>query len=203
MSTFKHDDYRIINKSRLFQGYFAIDKYEIQHRLFDGGWSNTFQRELFERGHAVAVVLYDPDRDETVLLEQFRVGALTSERSPWMIEVVAGIVDEGETPEEVAIREVKEEAGLEINKVEYVTKFYTTPGGSSESIVLYCARVSTNNVGGVHGLEHEHEDIRVFTMAMDEVEEKLSEGYFENASAMLAMQWLVMNKERLQRTWLN
>lgn len=202
MSSFKHDDYRIINKKRLFQGYFAVDEYELQHRLFDGGWSGQFKREVFERGHAVAVVLYDPNRDQTVLLEQFRVGALTSKKSPWMIEVVAGIVDEGETPEQVAIREVKEEAGIEINKVEYIGKFYTTPGGSSESIRLYCAKVASDNVGGIHGLEHEHEDIRVFTMSLSEVEEKLSDGYFENASAMLSMQWLLLNKQRLQRTWL-
>ncbi|MBT8449440.1 MAG: NUDIX domain-containing protein [Gammaproteobacteria bacterium] len=202
MTTFSHNDYRIINKTRIFQGYFAIDEYELQHRLFDGGWSAQFKRELFERGHAVAVILYDPKRDEVILLEQFRVGALTSERTPWMIECVAGIVEPNETPEQVAIREVEEEAGVIIDTVELIGKFYTTPGGSSESISLYCARVNSEDVGGVHGLEYENEDIRVFSLAVNEVKERLNTGYFENATALLSMQWLVLNKERLQASWL-
>ncbi|MCP3674599.1 MAG: NUDIX domain-containing protein, partial [Gammaproteobacteria bacterium] len=105
MQTYGHEDYQIIEKERVFQGYFAIDRFTIRHRLFDGGWSNSFQREIFERGNAAAVLLYDPDLQVIILLEQFRAGALACEKSPWMLELVAGIIETGETPEDVVIRE--------------------------------------------------------------------------------------------------
>jgi ADP-ribose pyrophosphatase len=202
MTSFTHHDCEVLAKERAFQGYFAIDKYTIRHRLFNGGWSEPFSRELFERGHATAVVLYDPVRDEVVLLEQFRIGALGSERSPWMIEIVAGIIEPGETPEAVAIRECYEEAGQEVKQIEYIGKYFCTPGGSSESITLFCARVDSTEVAGVYGLEHEQEDIRVFTMPLSEVRKVINEDYFENATSLIGMQWLLLNSEQLKERWL-
>jgi len=202
MAQFDHKDFRIVEKIRTFQGYFAIDEYQIEHKLFNGGWSQTFSRELFERGDASAVILFDPEREAVVLLEQFRVGALNSEHSPWMIEIVAGIIEAGETSESVAIREAKEEAGQDIEQLEYIGKYYSTPGGSSESISLFCARVDSSSAGGVFGLEHEQEDIRVFTMTLNEVESGLNRGLIENATTIIAMQWLLLNHQRLKKQWL-
>ena len=195
MNTFAHDDYQVLDLERAYQGYFAIDRYKIRHRLFEGGWSEPFYRELFERGHATAVLLYDPRREVVVLQEQFRIGSLTSERSPWMTEIVAGIIEPDETAEEVAIRECYEEAGQQVTDLIYIGKFFCTPGGSSESITLFCATVDSSQVGGVYGLESEQEDIRVFTMPVDEVKAALASGEIENATAIIALQWLLLNKD--------
>lgn len=196
MTQFAHDDYEIVEQKRSFQGYFAIDTYRIRHRLFAGGWSDVFQRELFERGHAAAVLLFDPKRNEVVLLEQFRIGALTSEKSPWMIEVVAGIIEEGETAEEVAVRECQEEAGVTVEQLDYIGQYFCTPGGSSESIKLYCATIDSSNIGGIFGLEHEQEDIRVFTMPLADVKVCLDSGEIENATTIIALQWLLLNQHK-------
>jgi len=199
--TFKHSDCEITNSDRVFQGYFAIDKYTVRHRLFSGGWSNEFQREIFERGNAAAVLLYDPDLRKVILLEQFRMGALASEKSPWMIEVVAGIIEQGETAEEVARRESIEEAGQEIDQMIEIGNVFSTPGGSTEQLILYCARVDASNAGGIFGLEHENEDIRVLTMSLDEVRSGLDDGLFENATSIISLQWLLLNLEKVHNAW--
>ena len=197
MNTFAHDDCQILDKKRTYQGYFAIDTYTLRHRLFNGGWSEAFNRELFERGHAVAVLLYDPVLEQVVLQEQFRIGALTSDKSPWMTEIVAGIIDPDETPEQVAIRECYEEAGQRVTDLIYVGKYFCTPGGSSESITLFCATVDSTQVGGIYGLDDEQEDIRVFTMSLEDVRNALQSNAFENATTIIALQWLLLNKDNI------
>ncbi|MEQ8695449.1 MAG: NUDIX domain-containing protein, partial [Bauldia litoralis] len=105
------DDVDILEKTTPYKGRFQIDRYRLRYHRFDGAWSEPVLREVFERGHAAAVLPYDPVRDEVVLIEQFRPGPLAAgEASPWLIEIVAGIIDPGETPEEVVRREADEEA---------------------------------------------------------------------------------------------
>ncbi len=201
MQTFKHKDYEIKQCDRVFQGYFAIDRYTLRHRLFAGGWSNEFQREVFERGNAAAVLLYDPDLKQVILLEQFRIGALSSEKSPWMIEVVAGIIEENETAEQVAIREAVEEAGQKVDNLIKIGQVFATPGGSSEQLLLFCAKADASSAEGIYGLEHENEDVRVFTMDLNEVREGLNQGVFENATAIICLQWLLLNIEKVHKAW--
>lgn len=201
MLTFTHHDYQIVEKKRQFEGYFAVDQLTLKHRLFNGQWSPLFQREIFERGNAAAVLLYDPDLQQVILLEQFRVGAMSSARSPWMIEVVAGIIEDGETPQEVVIREAEEEAGQFITQLFEIGRYFSTPGGSSEKVTLYCARVDSSNAAGIFGLEDENEDIRVFTMGLSEVAKGLEENLFENATCLIAMQWLLLNTDKLAKMW--
>ena len=201
MQTYGHEDYQIIEAERVFQGYFSINKLTIKHRLFDGNWSNSFQREIFERGNAAAVLLYDPDLQSVVLLEQFRAGALASETSPWMLEVVAGIIEAGETPEGLVIREAEEEAGQKISELIKIGEFFTTPGGSTEKLWLFCAKVDASDAAGVFGLENEDEDIRTFTMNLDEAEKGLNNGLFENATSIIALQWLLLNREKVHSSW--
>ena len=99
-SAMTDDNFQLIEKTTNYQGYFRIERYRFRHRLFAGGWSGEIRREVFERGHAVAVLPYDPERDAVLLIEQFRIGALAAAGMPaWQIEVIAGIIDEGETPE--------------------------------------------------------------------------------------------------------
>lgn len=141
------DDVQVLDHQIPFQGYYRIETFTLRHRLFAGGWSEPMRREMLERGHAVGVVLYDPDRDTLVLIEQFRIGAFAASwtpwlpegSSPWLVEIVAGIIDAGETPEAVARREAVEEAGCEIDELEFVCRFLVTPGVSSEMILLYVA----------------------------------------------------------------
>jgi len=201
MTSFSDDDYQIIEKKTLFQGYFAIEEFTLKHRLFKGGWSDSFQREIFERGSAAAVLLFDPILQKVVLLEQFRAGALSSEKGPWMIEVVAGIIEQGETPEGVVIREALEEAGQVISDPVEIASYYSTPGGSTEKVTLYCARVDASNADGIFGLQEENEDIRVFTMDLEEVKKGLSQGQFDNSTCLIALQWLILNLEKLNEIW--
>ncbi len=191
----------IISKTTPFKGYFQVDHYRLRHRKFDGGWTQDVQREVFERGHAAAVVLFDPALDVVVLIEQFRIGAWAAGFEPWLIEVVAGIIDPGESPEEVVRREAVEEAGCTITALEPIGRFLATPGGSSESLTLFCGRVDASTAGGIHGLDHEGEDIRVLPLPREEALNKLEEGAITNFTAVVALQWLALNYTRIMRIW--
>jgi ADP-ribose pyrophosphatase len=193
-------EFEIIKKDVMYDGFYQMEKYYIKHTLFGGGWSGEFTRELFRRTNCVAVLLYDPDADKVVLIEQFRIGAaitVNTERA-WLVEIVGGAIDEGETPEEVARRESQEEAGCDILELTLINRFYTTPGGSSELISLFYGRVDSTQVGGIHGLDHEDEDIMVCAVPFDEVYRMLEEGEIESGIAIVAIQWLALHREGLR-----
>ena len=194
-------DVEIIERGTPYQGYFRIDSYRLRHRRFGGGWTEVMTRELFERGHAAVVLPYDPARDRVVLIEQFRIGAYAAGLGPWMIEAVAGIVEPGETPEEVVRREALEEAGCAITALEAIGTVMPSPGGSSEILHLYCGRVDSEGVGGLHGLDHEHEDIRAFALPLDAALERLARGEIVNGNAVMTLQWLALNRVRLKKLW--
>jgi ADP-ribose pyrophosphatase len=158
-------------------------------------------REIFERGHAVSVLLYDPVRDEVGLIEQFRPGAMAAGWQPWLIEVVAGIIDKDAAPRDVAIREAEEEAGVAISELLPVCKYLVTPGGSTETMEIFCARVDSSTLGGIHGLEDEGEDIRVFSVAADEAIGWIESGKVGNSCAIIALQWLALNRQKLIARW--
>jgi ADP-ribose pyrophosphatase len=191
----------VIEKTTPFQGYFQVDLYRLRHRKYDGGWSGEMTREIFERGHAAAVLLYDPERDSVVLIEQFRPGAYAAAMEPWLIEIVAGIIEAGETPEDVVRREAEEEAGCTVGALHPIGTFLATPGGSSETLTIYCGRVDSGGAGGVHGLDHEDEDIRVLPMRRTEALGKLAQGGVTNLTAAVALQWLALNYTELMRIW--
>jgi ADP-ribose pyrophosphatase len=144
---------------------------------------------------------YDPVEDKVVLLEQFRPGAILEDQSPWLLELVAGMNDEGETPEGVARREAIEEANLELGELEKICEYLVSPGGTTEKVYLYCARVSVQGVGGVHGLAEESEDIKVHTVPFSEAFKLVETGVINNAPAIMAMQWLALHRERLRNQW--
>ena len=195
------DGVELLDKSERYSGFFRINRYRLRHRLFAGGWSGVIEREVFERGHAVGVLPYDPVADSVVLIEQFRIGALVAGMSPWLIEVVAGIAEEGEAPEEVARRETQEEAGLEILALMPMCRYLVSPGGSSESVRLYCGRVDSRGAGGIHGLAEEHEDIRVDRVAYGEAMRLLEEGRVTNSVSLIALQWLALHRDRVRAAW--
>ena len=194
-------DWKIINHGIIFQGYFRMEKYDLQHEKYEGGSTTTFQREVFERGSAVAVIPYDPVTDKVVLIEQFRVGAIGTMERPWLKEIVAGIIEPNEDHEQVAIRETLEESGCEIQQLEKICQYYVSPGGTTEQCILYCARVDSSGAGGVFGLEHEFEDILVEVVDLAQAEIWLKEGVINSAASIIALQWLLMNRDRLRKEW--
>lgn len=194
-------EFKINHQEIAYQGFFRLEKYQLQHTLFKGGWSTEITRELFMQGNCVAVLLYDPDRDEVVLIEQFRAGAVLNSDHAWLIEIVAGAIEEDESAEEVAYRESIEEAGCKIKELMLINEFYTTPGGSSERISLFCGKVDTKNIGGVHGLDEEDEDILVSVATFEEVYKMLESGKIESGIPIIAIQWLYINREKLRKKW--
>jgi len=193
--------FEILDKEIVYQGFFRVEKYRLKHTLFGGGWSTEITRELFMRGSCVAVLLYDPDADKVVLIEQFRTGAVLNPEKAWLVEIVAGAIEEGENAEEVAYRESLEEAGCEIEQLMVINEFYTTPGGSSEWITLFCGKVDSTQVGGIHGLDHEDEDILVRAVDFDEAYRMLENGEIESAIPIIAIQWLALNRQKLKQRW--
>lgn len=191
----------LIEKTTPYQGYFKIEVYRVRHERFGGGWTDEMRREVFERGHAATVLPYDPARDAVVLLEQFRIGAFAAGTDPWLIEVVAGIVEPGESPADVVRREAIEEAGCAIGALEPIGEILPTPGGSSEILYMFCGRCDSDGLGGLHGLDHEHEDIRAFVVPADEALDMLAAGRVRNGNAVISLQWLALNRERLRRLW--
>ncbi|MGR9086865.1 MAG: NUDIX domain-containing protein [Gammaproteobacteria bacterium] len=193
----------ILHKETVYSGFFRLEKYRLKHTLFAGGWSSEIVRELFVRGSCIAVLLFDPRNDHVVLIEQFRTGALMYPERAWLVEIVAGAIEDGETAEEVAYRESLEEAGCEIEELMVVGEFYTTPGACAERITLFCGKIDSTNVGGIHGLDHEDEDIRVRSVHFDEVYQMLERGEIESAIPIIAIQWLALNRHKIKQKWPN
>lgn len=194
-------DVEILEKRDCYRGFFRMQKYRLRHRLYDGRMSGEIERELFERGHAAAVLLYDAVRDRVVVLEQFRIGALEADGGPWLMEIVAGIIEAGESPEAVVRREAVEEAGCVPDELEFICEYLVSPGGTSERISLYCGSVDSRGVGGIFGLDSEDEDILVRTMSFDELWQRFQQGQINSASPIIALQWLAQNRPRLRVKW--
>jgi ADP-ribose pyrophosphatase len=194
-------DVEILEKTVCFEGFFRIERYRLRHRLFSGDWSHPLVRELFERGHAAAVLPYDPIRDEVVLIEQFRVGALNAPGGPWLMEIVAGIIEADETTEYVVKRESIEEANCIITDLIPLYNFLVSPGGTTESVALFCGRVDTTHAGGVHGASEEGEDIKVHVVTVDTALALLQAGKINSVSAIIALQWLALNRDHVRTIW--
>jgi len=180
-------DYRIIEKKRVYQGFFGMDEYTLEHDCFDGG-SMQVHRENMERGDAAAILLYDPDCDEVLLLEQFRVGPAVRNDNPWLIEIVAGMIDEGESARQAVIREAQEEAGFAPSDVRFLARYYTTPGACSERIDLFIGMVDKHRpVSAGGGCAAEHEDIRSYWVSREQAMQMVREGNIASGAPMLAI----------------
>lgn len=194
----------ILQQETLYHGFFNLERYRLKHTLYAGGWSEPIERELFRRTNCVGVILYDPTRDNVVLIEQFRVGTIPHDLESehcWLLEIVAGAIEIGETAEEVAYREAQEEAGCQIQELKLINRFYTTPGGCSELLTLYCGKVNSEGVGGIHGLADEQEDIRVLVVSFTEAFQMLQQGLINSGIPIIALQWLALNRTTLREEW--
>lgn len=191
-------DVELLERRCLHQGFFRLDALRLRHRLFEGGWSGEVRREVHHRHDAVGVLLYDVERDAVVLVEQFRAGALEDSASPWKLEVVAGLVEAGETPAEVARREAREEAGCEVGELIELHAYYPSPGACDEQVTLFCGLVDSQGLGGVHGLDEENEDIRVHVLPFARAWELLQAGRLDNAMCLIAFYWLAGERASLR-----
>ncbi|WP_448649018.1 NUDIX domain-containing protein [Pseudomonas corrugata] len=191
----------IVTRDSCYQGFYKLERVQLRHELFAGGMSREISRELFVRHDAVCVLPYDPQRDEVVLIEQFRVGAVGKTPNPWLVELVAGLIDKDEQPEEVAHREAQEEAGLDFAALWPMTKYFPSPGGSNEFVHLYLGRCDSTGAGGLHGLLEEAEDIRVKTWAFEDALQAVRDGRICNAASIIALQWLALNRDEVRGLW--
>lgn len=194
-------DIDILDREVCYQGFFRLERLRLRHGRFDGGWTPSLIREVLVRGLAVAVLPYDPIRDEVVLIEQFRCGALIADEPAWMIEIVAGLAEKGEDLEEVARRETLEETGLTVGTLEPIARYMPSPGGSSEMVQVYAGRIDAEGAGGIHGLEHEGEDIRVFRMPVADALKMLDDGVIDTSITLISLHWLARNRDRLRDRW--
>lgn len=201
MLKYDKNDLNVLALETKYNGFFKLNEYQLNHKLFSGEQSVTFTREVFERGDAVVVVLYDEKQDKLLLLEQFRAGAIRASETPWMLEFIAGMFDENETPIDVAIRETQEEANINITaeSLSPIMKYLSSPGGMSECIHLYLAKFDSSNVttGSVFGLDEENEDILLHLVSRSEALALLAQGKISNAATIIGLQWLALNYQSL------
>ncbi len=191
----------LVERTVPFQGYFRVARYVFRHGLYQGGLSGRVQREVFERGQATAVLPYDPHRDEVVLIRQFRPGTYVAGRHPWSWEIVAGIIEDGEQPADVARREAVEEAGLRIDDLVFMHSVMLSPGACSESCTLFLGRADTRGAGGIFGLEAENENILVKAMPFSDLRGLLERDEVDNAIGVMALQWLLLHRDDIRNRW--
>lgn len=186
----------IRKQTRLFNDFFKVDEVIVSHQRLDGSMSPDERRLVFERGDSAAALLYNPDTNAVILVNQFKVPTLLARRRDnpmtsdgWITETVAGMVDAAETPEETAVRETLEETGYKIGKPELICRFFSSPGGTSERIFLYFAEVSeTDKIGKGGGLAGE--DVRTIEMNANELFHLLEEKQIEDPKLAIGAYWL-------------
>lgn len=186
--SFTRSDVDIVQEEPLYSGFFTLLKVKLRHRLFNGGWSREFTRELFAKAEAASAVVYDPVLDQIGLVDQFRIGTLDSPYGPWTLESVAGMVEEGESPADMMLRELVEEAGLHAKELLPVTAFYPTPGSCNEYTHLFCAICDLTEAGGVFGVEGENEDILFKAYPAEDVFNAMLQSRMNNAATLIGLQ---------------
>ena len=199
--TFTKNDVEIIAREKLYRGFFSLDLYRFRHRLFNGEMSGEVRREIFERGHASVLLPFDPVRDEVVLIEQIRIAAYDTSETPWLLELVAGMIEPGESVEDVARREAMEEAGLTVGRTKPVLNYLASPGGTSERLSILVGEVDATQAEGIHGLVEENEDIRVHVVSREQAYQWVEEGKIDNAASVIALQWLQLHYQELKTEW--
>jgi ADP-ribose pyrophosphatase len=194
-------DIEILEKTTCYEGFFKLIRYRLRHTLFAGGWSKDLLREVLERGHAAAVLPYDPILDEVVMIEQFRPGAIGHPDGAWLWEIVAGILEPGEEPSEVVYREAIEETGCPVSDIVHICDFFVSPGSTNETTALYCGRVDATQASGIHGVASEYEDIQVHVLPFSTALEMLNAGKIRFAPAVIALQWLALHHNEVKARW--
>ena len=199
---FNKKDVFNLTKRILYKGFFSLYEYRFQYRKFDGSVSDAVTREILDRGHAVVLLAYDDKRDEVVLIEQIRIAAIDTQDTPWMLELIAGMMDhDNESSEEVAKREAMEEAGIIVGQCKPIISYLASPGGLTEQLHILVGQVDSSTARGVHGLAEENEDIKVHVVSREQAYQWVEEGIINNAASIIALQWLQLNHQSLKDEW--
>ena len=185
--------YKIINKKNLYSGFFSLNKYEFVHKKHNGEWTSTVEREVFSGAHVSTLLPYDPIKKEIILIQQFRAGVLSRYDDDYLYEIVAGIIDKGENPEETAVRECFEETGCEVKKIHPIQSYFPAPGSSESYYHLYLGEIQAFDGERIRGLENENEDILVKSFKVDEVRQMLKENKIINGLTLIALQWFFLD----------
>ncbi len=192
------DDIDILQRNTLGQGWGTLERFHLKHRRFDGEWSDPIDRDLYTIGEVAALLLYDPARDTVLLTEQFRTCGLRYGEATWLVEIVAGLIDGNDAPEETARREAKEEAGCDVADLVHISTNYSSPGGYGERMHLYAAAADLSNAGGFFGLAHEHEDIRAVVVPFSDALAACDDGRIIDGKTLIALNWLARHKSKFK-----
>lgn len=199
---FDKNDVVNLTKRIVYKGFFSLFEYRFQYRKFDGSMSEVVTREILERGHAVVLLAYDAKRDKVVLIEQIRIAAIETQNSPWMLELIAGMMDhKNESYEDVARREAMEEAGVTVGRCKPIISYLASPGGLTEQLHILVGEVDSSTAKGIHGLAEENEDIKVHVVSRSQAFQWIEDGVINNAASIIALQWLELNHELLKKEW--
>ena len=192
----------VLERRRVHDGFFRLDLIRLRHERFDGGWSPPLRRELLVQRPAVVALPYEPEQDLVVLIEQFRTGCVDDPGEPWLVEAPAGLVEDGEAPEAVARREVREETGLVVGRLAFACRYHASPGGTTERVHVFVAEVTAaGEGGGTFGVAREHEDIRTHVVPAEEAFRMAEDGRVVTANGLIPLLWLRLHRERLRREW--
>ena len=188
--------FKIIDKKNLYDGFFKMNEVTLKYRKYDGNWSNNIKRELFGGAQVAAVLPYDPISKEIILIQQFRPGTISKDIDHYLDEIVAGIIDEGESPEIAAKRECLEETGCEVKRLIPIQGYFPAPGSSESFYHLFVGKVIAPEKEIIKGLETENEDILVKSYSYEEVRKKIEKKEILNGVTLVALQWFFLNIER-------
>ena len=196
-ASYSASDVTIESREPIFRGFIQVEKVSFRHRLFNQpDYSPVIQRELIHRPEAAGVLLYNDQQQRFALIEQFRVGALNDPVSAWQLEVIAGVLDGDEAPEDCIRRESLEESGCEVQQLQHLFSFYPSAGACSEFFHLYAAEVELPKMGGIFGMPDEGENIQLHLFDYSEVGTLLRNGRLRNAPVIMALQWLVQHLQQ-------
>ncbi|TCM71104.1 ADP-ribose pyrophosphatase [Acinetobacter calcoaceticus] len=200
LASFNASDITIEAQEQLYQGFVHVERISLRHRLFqtlsssanvqDELYTPLISRELIRRKEAAGVLLYDDTQQKFALIEQFRIGAIRDQDSPWQLEIIAGLLDGDESAESCIRRECYEESGCEVDQLEHLFSFYPSAGACDEIFHLYSANVNLPLEGGIFGLAEEGENIKLHLIEYTELNSLLHSGRLCNAAVIMALQWL-------------
>ncbi len=199
-------DVIIESEQRVWSGRFPLDVIRFRNKRFDGAMSGLRTWEMWRRGKAVALLPYDPIADTVVLIEQFRFPAFAAGIDPVLVELPAGLLEDGEDPEAALHREVQEEMNMTADRLVHIGGYMLTAGGADEFCDLYAGRVQAPPTGqdGIAwhaGEASEDEDIRVRVWPADTAIEAALNGGFTNSITAIGLMWLAARRDWLRRSW--
>ena len=184
--------YHIINKNKIHDGFFKLHELTFTHQKHNGKWSSEIKREIFSGAHVATVLPYDPINKRLLLLQQFRPGLLSRKDDPIIIEIVAGIIDQGELPKDAAKRECWEETGCSVKKLKKILSYYPAPGSSESFYHLFLAEIESFNGNRIMGQKDEGEDILVSSYSVNEVRNLMEKKKILNGLTLIALQWFFL-----------